>query len=169
MGNIVYTGGTMDLLHAGHIDLLRVCRKMAGNDGRVVVALNRDEFIEQFKGTAPVCSYTERREMLLACRYVDDVVENFGDQDSTAVIDKVKPDFVVIGDDWATRDYYSQMGFSREWLIERGITLIYVARQRQLSSTLIKERTHGQLGTRPVPAQQGGPVASPTRITRPSP
>ena len=153
MAAIVYTGGTFDLLHAGHIDFLRVCRKVAGNDGQVIVALNQDDFIAQFKGKPPVCSYVERREVLLACRYVDQVIENTGGSDSKPAIVSASPDFILIGEDWANRDYYKQMSFSPEWLDEKGITLLYVPRQRNLSSTAIKERTHGQLGFVPVPAQ----------------
>lgn len=150
----VYTGGTFDLLHAGHVDLLKVCRKIAGPDGRVVVALNRDRFVEMFKGQRPVCTYPERRAMLEGCRYVDEVVENSGDQDSTVTIELVQPDYILIGDDWATKDYFKQMGFSQVWLDERGITLLYVPRHRNLSSTDIKARTvgaNGQLAARPLP------------------
>lgn len=144
----VYTGGTFDLLHAGHVDFLRVCRKVAGGKvvgcaGRVVVGLNRDEFIASYKGKPPVCSYPERYDVLLACRYVDEVVPNIGDHDSKPAIETVKPDFILIGDDWAHRDYYKQMSFTPEWLNKMGITLLYVPRQRVLSSTEIKERCNG--------------------------
>jgi glycerol-3-phosphate cytidylyltransferase len=117
----------------------------------VVIALNRDRFVAEFKGRPPVCTYRERREVLEACVYVDEVVENAGDQDSTVTIEQVQPDFILIGDDWAQRDYYKQMNFTPTWLDERGITLLYVPRQRKISSTMIKERTNGQLGTRPLP------------------
>lgn len=147
----VYTGGTFDLLHAGHIDLLRVCKKIAGKDGTVVVALNRDCFVEQFKGRPPVCSYAERDAMLRGCRYVDAVTPNEGDGDSKKTILKVKPDFIIIGDDWAHKDYYKQMDFTPEWLDHQGISLLYVPRSRPLSSTVIKERTYGQLGSVSLP------------------
>lgn len=140
--SVVYTGGTFDLLHAGHIDLLRVCKEIAGDNGKVYVSLNTDEFITRFKGKPPVCTYYERKEMLLSCKYVYDVVMNIGDEDSKATITTLinKPDFIVIGDDWATKDYYKQMGFTKEWLYKQGISLLYVARLRPLSTTEIKMR-----------------------------
>lgn len=64
MKRIVYTGGTFDTLHAGHIKFLSYCRKIAGNDGLVVVALNKDEFIKRFKGKKPIFNYKTREKML---------------------------------------------------------------------------------------------------------
>lgn len=138
--SIVYTGGTFDLLHAGHVDFLAVCRKIAGDNGRVVVGLNRDEFVASYKGHPPACTYEERRDVLCGCRYVDEVVVNSGDADSKIAITLVNPDFIVIGDDWAHRNYYAQMSFTPEWLNEMDYTLLYVPRQRMLSSTDIKAR-----------------------------
>lgn len=135
----MYTGGTFDLFHAGHVDFLRVCSKIASG-GRVVVALNPDAFIEEFKGKAPVLGFAERRAVLESCRYVTEVIENWSGADSKPAISLVKPDFIVIGDDWAHKDYYAQMQFTPEWLDERGISLLYVPRQRDLSSSQVKSR-----------------------------
>lgn len=140
---IVYTGGTFDMFHAGHVDLLRVCKKIAGIDGQVYVSLNTDDFVARFKGKLPVCSYDERREVLLSCRYVDYVIENLGEEDSKLAIEKVNPACILIGSDWATRNYYAQMQFTPEWLDSKGITLLYVPRQRAVSSTELKERVRG--------------------------
>lgn len=150
---IVYTGGTFDVFHAGHVDFLRVCRKVAGEYGKVVVALNHDSFVETFKGKAPVCSYSERKLVLLSCRYVTEVIENIGDADSRGTIELVAPDFILIGDDWAHKDYYKQMGFTPLWLDQHSISLLYVPRQLIVSSTVIKERFRGQLDTLSVPAK----------------
>lgn len=149
---VVYTGGTFDLMHEGHIELLRSCRRIAGKDGLVIVGLNTDEFIERFKGTRPVQSFRERKIMLKSCRYVDYVIENFGEEDSRKTIESAKyvggpglydpeypVDVVAIGTDWAGRDYYAQMGFTKEWLDENDIILIYVDRRTGQSTTNIKE------------------------------
>lgn len=136
MGLKVYTGGTFDLFHAGHVNFLRECSRF----GSVTVALNTDEFIEAYKGKPPVMSYQERAEVLLACRYVDDVVPNFDGADSKTAIDWVAPDVVIIGSDWAVRDYYAQMGFTQSWLNQRGISLCYIPYTQGISSTDIKAR-----------------------------
>ena len=137
---VVYTGGTFDLIHSGHIKFLKQCKKIAGKDGRVVVSLNTDEFIEAYKGKAPVMSLDERKTVLMACRYVDSVVENIGGADSKPAILNVLPDFVVIGDDWAKKDYYAQMQFTQAWLDEMQIVLCYVPYTQGISTTELKKR-----------------------------
>lgn len=140
MGKIVYTGGTFDLLHFGHCRFLDQCRKIAGVDGQVVVSLNTDEFIAEYKGKPPVMSFFERKAVLLSLRSVDLVVANFGGADSKPAILSVQPDFVVIGDDWAKKDYYAQMQFTQGWLDDLDITLLYVPYTVGISTTDLKKR-----------------------------
>ena len=138
--NKVYTGGTFDLFHSGHVNLLKRCREVAGQYGIVVVSLNTDAFIEEYKGKPPVCSDEERKAVLLSCRYVDEVVMNVGGKDSRIAIEMVEPDYILIGSDWVKKDYYLQMGFDQDWLDERGIGLVYVPYTKEISSTNIKGR-----------------------------
>lgn len=136
MGLKVYTGGTFDLFHSGHVELLRRCAEF----GSVTVALNTDEFIEQYKGRKPVMNYEEREAVLLGCRWVDNVMPNLGGADSRITLDVAQPDLIVIGSDWAVRDYHTQMGFDQAWLDSRGIGLCYVPYSKGISTTLIKSR-----------------------------
>lgn len=135
----VYTGGTFDLFHAGHVAFL----ERAATFGQVIVSLNTDEFIAAYKGKPPVMTYAERAAVLLACRHVAGVVINVGGPDSRPAIDEVKPDLIVIGSDWARRDYHKQMGFDQDWLDARGIGLIYIPYTDGISSTNIKARLKG--------------------------
>lgn len=144
MGKVIYTGGTFDLIHNGHIRLLRACRRLAGEQGEVVVALNTDAFIEAYKGKPPVMSFDERKEVLLALKYVDDVITNVSGKDSKPTILDVEPDFIVIGTDWAVKDYYAQMQFSQDWLDEQDIQLVYVPYTQGISTTDLKKRITGR-------------------------
>jgi len=137
---VVYTGGTFDLFHSGHVNLLKRCKEIAGPDGLVVASLNTDDFIWQFKNKKPICSEDERAEVLLSCRYVDRVVMNVGGADSRIAIDQVQPNYIVVGSDWAEKDYYSQMSFDQKWLDERGIGLVYVPYTKTISSSAIRTR-----------------------------
>jgi bifunctional ADP-heptose synthase (sugar kinase/adenylyltransferase) len=51
-----------------------------------------------------------------------------------------KPDIVVIGSDWAKKDYYKQMGFTQDWLDENGIGLCYFPYTQNISTTIIKNK-----------------------------
>lgn len=149
--SVVYTGGTFDLFHEGHVELLEACKRIAGRDGMVIVCVNTDEFIERFKGRRPVQSLRERQRVLKACKYVDSVITNYGEEDSTKNIDEwnadrsLKIDIVAVGTDWANRDYYAQMGFTKEWLDKRDIILIYVDRRTGQSTTNLKEQLRNDI------------------------
>lgn len=144
---IVYTGGTFDLLHVGHIELLDACRVLAGPTGRVVVALNTDDFVTAYKGRPPVQDYATRAEMLRSLRQVDLVVANAGGADSTVAIGVIRPDVLAIGSDWQDRDYMAQLGITAEWMDAQewidpmqGLPVEYVPRTRGVSTTSLRER-----------------------------
>ena len=136
MGLTVYTGGTFDLFHRGHVNFLHRCKEI----GEVTVALNTDEFIWEYKNKMPIMTYTEREEVLIACRYVDRVIPNFGGANSKPSIELIQPDIIIIGSDWARKDYYAQMQFDQDWLDERGIALCYIPYTDGISSTKVKGR-----------------------------
>jgi glycerol-3-phosphate cytidylyltransferase len=135
---IVYTGGSFDILHAGHYQFLEKC----SHYGEVTVALNTDSFIKQFKGKSPVMPFHERYTILSACKYVKRVIANISGADSKPSILSVKPDYIIIGDDWKQKgkDYYKQMQFTKEWLKENKIELIYVPYTKGVSTTDLKQR-----------------------------
>ena len=139
MGLKVYTGGTFDLFHSGHVNFLKRCQQIAGLDGQVVVALNTDEFIYDYKKKKPVLSFDQRKDVLESCKYVSEVVANVGGSDSKKTIEMVESvDVIAIGSDWARKDYYAQMEFNQDWLDEKNISLIYIPYTKGISSTFIK-------------------------------
>lgn len=136
MGLKIYTGGTFDLVHSGHINFLKRCAEL----GEVTIALNTDEFITKYKGKPPIMTYDERLEVLAELRSVTKIMPNWGDEDSTLAILEAKPDIIAIGSDWARKDYYKQMGFSQDWLDERNIMLLYIPYTKGISTTELKRR-----------------------------
>jgi len=142
--SIVYTGGTFDLPHAGHVNFLRQCRKIAGIDGVVFVSLNTDEFIREYKGKAPIMSYEERKTVLMAYKFVDVIIPNRGGADSKPAISDAMPNIIAIGTDWAKKDYYKQMGFTQEWLNKHRINLIYLPYTKGISTTELKKRINAK-------------------------
>ena len=104
----VLTLGTWDLLHPGHVHLLKTCRRLAG-DGEVVVAVNRDDFVERYKGHRPVMGEVERRFIVEQLPYVTRAIINTGDEYAGRIIEALGPGLLVIGADWRDRDYLGQL------------------------------------------------------------
>lgn len=134
----VFVGGVFDILHAGHIDLFRWCRAVAGPTGKVIVGLNTDEFTTKYKGK-PVMCYKDRKTLLESLTgFVDEVVPN--EEDVKATVIKVKPDVVVVGSDWLKKDWLKFMHFTPEWLEKNRIAILYIPRNLSISTTQVKER-----------------------------
>lgn len=138
---VVLNVGSFDLLHPGHLFVFSQLRALAGPFGVVAVGLNDDDFIEQFKGHPPVQTYAEREAVLRGIRDIDTVCRNTGGADSKPLIEYIKPEIIGVGWDWWSVDdsrYCKQMGFTKEWLTERGITLSYLRWMDGHSSTNLR-------------------------------
>lgn len=135
MADRVYIGGTFDLFHVGHVRLLEVAASL----GDVWVALNTDDFAERYK-RRPVVPLDERAEVLEACRWVSGLLVNEGCEDSRPAIEKVRPRFIVHGDDWTGDGYMRQLGVTEDWLAERNITIRYLPYTKGVSTSSLLER-----------------------------
>lgn len=134
---VLYTGGTFDLFHFGHQNFLRQCKLLAD---KVVVSLNTDKFVEKYKKNKPILTFEERKMSLEHSQYVDEVIENWGGENSKPAILSANPDIIAIGDDWVNKDYFSQMTFSLDWLEQNNIVLVYIPYTNGISTTEIKNR-----------------------------
>lgn len=129
----VLTYGTYDLLHYGHIRLLKRAKELGDY---LIVALSTDEFNE-IKGKKAYHNYETRKKMLEAIRYVDLVIpENSWDQK----VDDVKKyyvDVTVMGGDWEGNEKFEAL---REYC-----DVVYLPRTQGVSTSKIKE----ELGLQP--------------------
>lgn len=97
-GRVVFTNGVFDLLHPGHVDVLRIAR--AQGDA-LVVGLNSDASVRRLKGPErPVRSEAERAYVLAALRFVD-VVTIFDDDTPLSLVEALLPDVIVKGGDYS--------------------------------------------------------------------
>jgi len=97
----VWTNGTFDVLHAGHIKLFREARKLAGPGGKVVVGTDSDDRIRELKGpTRPINNLFDRIDFLRAIKYIDDVVAFSSEDTLIANIKRYSPDIILIGEDY---------------------------------------------------------------------
>tara|TARA_R100001443_G_scaffold36415_2_gene50241 strand:- start:129 stop:527 length:399 start_codon:yes stop_codon:yes gene_type:complete len=100
--SIVWTNGTFDILHPGHIELFKVARSLGD---KVIVATDTDEKIKNDKGDhKPVNDLCYRVAMLEAIKYID-VVHTFGNRKELEdLIMLYEPDILLLGDDWRHGD-----------------------------------------------------------------
>lgn len=121
----ILTYGTFDLLHVGHVRLLKRAKEMGD---QLIVGVSTDEFNE-IKGKNAINSYQDRKEILESVKYVDLVIpENNWNQKIDDVI-TMKIDVFVIGDDWA-----GEFDFLKEYC-----DVVYLSRTEDISTTQIKE------------------------------
>jgi len=92
---VVLVGGVFEIIHAGHLYLLRRAREL----GRVFVVVARDATVEQLKGRRPVVPEEYRLEVVKSIRYVDDARLGSVPIDVRGTLQSVKPDIVLLGPD----------------------------------------------------------------------
>lgn len=94
---VVFTNGCFDLLHRGHLHLLREAKKLGD---LLVVALNSDKSVKKIKGAnRPILPESERSELIAALEMVD-YVTMFDEPEPYDVIKELKPDVLAKGGDW---------------------------------------------------------------------
>ena len=97
----VWTNGTFDVLHMGHIKLFREARKLAGPTGLVVVGTDSDQRVRALKGpTRPINDLFDRVDFLRSIKYIDEVVAFSSEDTLIANIKRYSPDIILIGDDY---------------------------------------------------------------------
>lgn len=123
----VITYGTFDLLHYGHINLLRRAKELGDY---LIVVLSDDEFNWKEKNKKCYFTYEERKLLLEAIRYVDLVIPETCWEQKKVDVHEYKIDIFVMGDDWIGKF---------DFLKDEGVDVIYLPRTPEISTTQIKE------------------------------
>lgn len=93
---IIFTNGCFDILHRGHVELLKFCKTL----GHVVVGLNSDSSVKKIKGKhRPINSQEDRKLILESLKYIDHVVV-FEEETPYNLIKAISPDIIVKGGDY---------------------------------------------------------------------
>lgn len=122
----VITYGTFDLLHYGHINLLRRAKSLGDY---LIVGLSTDEFNNKEKNKECYFDFENRKLLLDAVRYVDLVVPEENWEQKIYDIQKYNIDVFVIGDDWKGKFDY---------LKDLGVEVVYLSRTKEISTSKIK-------------------------------
>lgn len=123
----VITYGTFDLLHYGHINLLRRCKALGDY---LIVALSTDEFNWNDKHKKTYFSFEQRKQLLESIRYVDLVIpeENWNQKKSD--MHEYHINTFAMGDDWKGKF---------DFLKDEGVEVTYLSRTPEISSSKIKK------------------------------
>lgn len=122
----VITYGTFDLLHYGHINLLKRAKELGDY---LIVALSTDEFNWNCKQKKCYFSYEKRKQLLEAIRYVDLVIPEENWEQKISDVQKYNADIFVMGDDWE-----GKFDFLKDYC-----EVIYLPRTPEISTTQIKK------------------------------
>jgi len=120
----IITYGTFDMLHYGHINLLRRAKELGDY---LIVALSSDEF-NLIKNKKSYFSYKERKLMLESIKYVDLIIKERNWEQKINDIKKYQIDTFVIGDDWKGKFDF----------LKKYCEVVYLSRTPEISTTLIK-------------------------------
>lgn len=124
----VITYGTFDLLHYGHINLLRRAKELGDY---LIVALSTDEFNEREKGKKTYFSFEQRKQLLEAIRYVDLVIPEEIWHQKVDDVNLYQADVFVMGDDWTGK--FDDVGEKTD------AEVVYLRRTPEISTTQIKK------------------------------
>ena len=123
----VITYGTYDLLHYGHINLLKRAKALGDY---LIVAISTDEFNLNSKHKTCYFTYEQRKALVEAVRYVDLVIPEEKWEQKRSDMHEYHVDTFVIGDDWKGKF---------DFLKEEGVDVVYLSRTPEISSSQIKK------------------------------
>lgn len=134
---IVYTVGTFDLLHVGHLALLEYCKSLGG---LLAVGIASDRVVNSYKPNVPVIPLEQRIEMLKALRCVD-IVRPYDELEYVSGCKDLDIDIFVIGEDWGSKPHNIEV---ESYLKSKGKEIKQVVYNPRTSSTKIKQNVIDQ-------------------------
>lgn len=138
----VYVGMSVDLVHPGHINILKEAKKL----GTVIVGLLTDEAIASYK-RLPHMDFNSRKEIISSLKWVDKVIAQTT-LDYVQNLEKIKPHYVVHGDDWKNGIQAETRNKVIKTLSKWGGELIEIPYTKGISSTILQQRLK-EIGTTP--------------------
>jgi len=136
METIVFTNGCFDIIHPGHIDLLKRARALGT---KLIVGINSDKSVRRVKGeNRPFINEKGRAEILSNLRTVDEVII-FDDLTPEKLIEEMKPDVLVKGGDWAVSEI-----IGADFVLKNGGKVFSLPLKEDFSSSRIVETIKGE-------------------------
>ena len=127
-----YTQGVYDMLHIGHINLLNHAKEQCD---RLIVGVNSDALVMDYKHKTPVFSEEDRRVIVENLKAVDEAVI-VNTLDKEVALEQFRFDAIFIGDDWKGNPRWEKTG---EILGEKGVDLVFLPHTEGISSTILRD------------------------------
>jgi glycerol-3-phosphate cytidylyltransferase len=126
-----YTQGVYDMFHIGHLHIINSAAAMCE---KLIVGVNSDDLVEQYKNKKTVISQIDRAEIIRNLKSVDEcvIVDTL---DKVALYQKLKFDAVFIGDDWKGNERWLQ---TEKDLAPFGVDVVYLPHTPNISSTMLR-------------------------------
>src|SRR3990167_7927277 len=125
---IGFTFGALDLLHAGHVLMLKECKAQCDF---LIVGLHTNPTLDRPWKNKPVETVEERMIRLQGCKYVDKILTYDTEADLVNLLKELKPDVRFVGEDWKGKRFTGD---------ELDIKIIYNSREHDFSSSNLRER-----------------------------
>ena len=133
MYKIGYTQGAFDMFHIGHLNLIKNAKAQCEY---LIVGVNTDELIHDYKDKDTVIPLEERMAIIESLKYVDEVIPAYELDKKAIVIDK-KCDVIFVGSDWERSERWQK---TKEEMKKRGVDVVFLPYTRETNSTLLREK-----------------------------
>ena len=130
---IGYTTGVFDMFHIGHLNILRQAKAECEH---LIVGVSTDELVESYKHKRPIIPFAERKAIVEAIQYVDEVVAQ-EDRDKIGAYNRLHFDAMFVGDDWKGKPLFEEV---EKYLIAHNSCVIYFPYTTGTSSTILREK-----------------------------
>ncbi len=130
---IGYTTGVFDMFHIGHLNILKGAK---GQCEHLIVGVSTDENVQRYKKKTPVIPYEQRKAIVEAIRYVDEVVPQ-ENMDKFEAWQRLHFDALFHGNDWQGSKMYNEV---EEKLQSVGCDIVYLPHTDGISSTILTDK-----------------------------
>ena len=133
---IGYTAGVYDMFHIGHLNVIKNAKK---NCDFLIVGVSTDEVVEKNKNKKPVIPYNDRKAIVEAVKYVDQVIpqERYDIEGKIEIVKKYKIDLMFVGSDWQGTEKWNNI---EKELAKVGCKVVYLPHTDGISSTILRNR-----------------------------
>lgn len=130
---IGYTTGVFDMFHIGHLNILKKAKDYCDY---LIVGVTTDELCVSYKHKTPILPYEERKAIVEAIRYVDEVVPQT-DRDKYSAWERLQFNRMFVGDDWKGSPLFSEV---EQKFRKVGVDIVYFPYTQGTSSTILREK-----------------------------